>query len=158
MRSFCLSSQHCLCTEVLSDLLLVFAFSCIHGWPCCCLSHSVCSARGSYTLGDIITLELQATMNSVMGEWTALLLRTFQAQAPGSSKSPWSVVFRDALLRRLVLRFVLCRAALTLHATAGANPSNLPKVFPELPKEVGLISRVPVSCVQFDHAQHRLVG
>jgi hypothetical protein len=31
-------------------------------------------------------------MNSVMGEWSALLLRAFQA--PGSAKSPWSVVFR----------------------------------------------------------------
>lgn len=31
-------------------------------------------------------------MNSVMGEWAALALRAFQA--PGSAKSPWSVVFR----------------------------------------------------------------
>lgn len=43
---------------------------------------------------------------------------------------------RDALLRRLTLRFVLCRAALTLHTVAGRNPANLPTVFPELPKEV----------------------
>lgn len=79
-------------------------------------------------------LLLQATMNSVIGEWTALLLRAFNA--PGSPKSPWSVVFRDALLRRLVLRFILCRAVLTLHSTVGSNPANLPKVFPDLPKEV----------------------
>lgn len=43
---------------------------------------------------------------------------------------------RDALLRRLTLRFILCRAALTLHTVAGRNPANLPTVFPELPKEV----------------------
>jgi hypothetical protein len=73
-------------------------------------------------------------MNSVMGEWAALLLRSFQA--PGAPKSPWSVVFRDALLRRLTLRFVLCRAALTLHTSVGGNPANLPRVFPDLPKEV----------------------
>lgn len=79
-------------------------------------------------------------MNAVMGEWTALLLRTFQA--PGAPKSPWSVVFRDALLRRLVLRFILCRAALTLHSSVGHNPANLPKVFPELPKEVSQSSMV----------------
>lgn len=79
---------------------------------------------------------LQATMNSVMGEWTAIMLRAFQA--PGAGKSPWSVVFRDALLRRLVLRFILCRAALTLHSAVGSNPANLPKVFPELPKEVSI--------------------
>ena len=35
---------------------------------------------------------LQSTMNSVMGEWSALVLRAFLA--PGSTKSPWSVVFR----------------------------------------------------------------
>lgn len=35
---------------------------------------------------------LQSTMNSVMGEWSALILRAFQAT--GSTKSPWSVVFR----------------------------------------------------------------
>lgn len=78
----------------------------------------------------------QSTLNSVMGEWSALVLRAFQA--PGSTKSPWSVVFRDALLRRLTLRFVLCRAALTLHTTAGRNPAHLPTVFPELPKEVSV--------------------
>lgn len=127
-------------------------------------------------------VDLQSTMNSVMGEWAALLLRAFQVrrrsldamrlagaccivrrriaglawlsharlltaahvalaagtprvQVPGP-KSPWSVVFRDALLRRLVLRFVLCRAALSLHTSVGRDPANLPKVFPELPKEV----------------------
>lgn len=46
------------------------------------------------------------------------------------------VCHRDALLRRLTLRFVLCRAALTLHTVAGRNPAHLPTVFPELPKEV----------------------
>jgi len=46
------------------------------------------------------------------------------------------VYHRDALLRRLTLRFVLCRAALTLHTVAGRNPAHLPTVFPELPKEV----------------------
>jgi hypothetical protein len=78
-----------------------------------------------------------------MGEWAALLLRSFQA--PGAPKSPWSVVFRDALLRRLTLRFVLCRAALTLHTSVGGNPANLPRVFPELPKEVGAC--VLLSCI-----------
>jgi hypothetical protein len=70
-----------------------------------------------------------------MGDWAGLLLRSFTAGGP---KSPWSVVFRDCLLRRLTLRFVLFRATLALHAGAGSNPANLPKVFPELPKEVGV--------------------
>jgi hypothetical protein len=75
-------------------------------------------------------------MGQVMGEWGALLLRTFQAPGGAPSRSPWSAVFRDALLRRLVLRFILCRAALGLHSTVGANPAHLPRCFPDLPKEL----------------------
>jgi hypothetical protein len=71
-----------------------------------------------------------------MGEWAALLLRSFQATPAGGKASPWSVVFRDALLRRITLRFILCRAALTLHTVTGRSAANLPTVFPELPKEV----------------------
>lgn len=41
---------------------------------------------------DCVSAAPQSTLNSVMGEWAALVLRAFQA--PGSSKSPWSVVFR----------------------------------------------------------------
>lgn len=93
-----------------------------------------CLASGNTDPSIQQLVDLQSTMNSVMGEWSALTLRAFQAT--GSTKSPWSVVFRDALLRRLTLRFVLCRAALTLHTVAGRNPANLPTVFPELPKEV----------------------
>ncbi|WIA13478.1 hypothetical protein OEZ85_007056 [Tetradesmus obliquus] len=93
-----------------------------------------CLAAGNTDPSIQQLVDLQSAMNSVMGEWAALLLRSFQA--PGAPKSPWSVVFRDALLRRLTLRFVLCRAALTLHTSVGGNPANLPRVFPELPKEV----------------------
>lgn len=92
-----------------------------------------CLASGNTDPSTQQLVDLQATMNSVMGEWAALLLRAFQAPGP---KSPWSVVFRDALLRRVTLRFVLCRAALSLHTAVGSNPAHLPRVFPDLPKEV----------------------
>jgi hypothetical protein len=82
-------------------------------------------------------VDLQATMGSVFGEWGALLLRAFAAPGPGAApRSPWAPLFRDALLRRLILRYVLARAALGLHAKAGANPAHLPRCFPDLPKEV----------------------
>jgi hypothetical protein len=71
-----------------------------------------------------------------MGEWAALLLRSFAATSPTAPRSPWSVLFRDALLRRLVLRYVLCRAALGLHAGVGTNSSHLPRCYPDLPKAV----------------------
>lgn len=75
-------------------------------------------------------------MNSVMGEWGALLLRAFASPPGGAPRSPWAVAFRDALLRRLVLRYVLCRAALGLHTKVGTDPAHLPRCYPELPKEV----------------------
>jgi hypothetical protein len=53
-----------------------------------------------------------------MGEWGAAMMHTFAMAGP---RSPWQVVFRDALLRRLVLRFVLCRAALSLHMSVSAE-------------------------------------
>jgi hypothetical protein len=53
-----------------------------------------------------------------MGEWGAAMMHTFAMAGP---RSPWQVVFRDALLRRLVLRFVLCRAALSLHLSVGGR-------------------------------------
>jgi len=73
-----------------------------------------------------------------MGEWGALLLRAFQTSAGASAapRPPWSVLFKDALLRRLVLRYILCRAALGLHSGVGTNSSNLPRCYPDLPRSV----------------------
>ncbi|GBF98142.1 hypothetical protein Rsub_10554 [Raphidocelis subcapitata] len=92
-----------------------------------------CAAAGAADPTPAQLSELQAALGAVMGEWGALLLRTFGAAMP---RSPWAAVFRDALLRRLVLRYVLCRASLALHATVGARPEHLPSCFPELPREV----------------------
>ncbi|KAI8464968.1 MAG: protein SCAI [Monoraphidium minutum] len=104
------------------------------------LTHFLCSPLSAFCLAAGNTepslqqlVDLQATLNSVMAEWGALLQRALQA--PGS-RSPWSAAFRDALLRRLVLRFVLCRGALGLHTAVGSSASHLPRVFPDLPKEV----------------------
>jgi hypothetical protein len=75
-------------------------------------------------------------MGQILAQWGALLLRAFQAPAGPSARSPWAPLFRDALLRRQILRFVLCRATLGLHTTVGASAANLPRCFPDMPKEV----------------------
>ncbi|KAI8476092.1 MAG: protein SCAI [Monoraphidium minutum] len=94
-----------------------------------------CIAAGNTDPSVQQLVDLQATMNAVMGEWGALLLRAFQAPGGGASRSPWSVVFRDALMRRVVLRYILARAALGLHTSVGTNPAHLPRCYPDLPKE-----------------------
>lgn len=60
----------------------------------------------------VVGIVVQSTMNSVMGEWSALVLRAFQA--PGSTKSPWSVVFRWVLQDLQLLPWV----KLYLHVAA----------------------------------------
>jgi hypothetical protein len=72
--------------------------------------------------------QLEAALAQVVSEWGASLARELHA-----SHSRWAVAFQDVLLRRLVLRFVLARALLQLHAAHGAELSYQPACFPELP-------------------------
>ena len=46
----------------------------------------------------------------------------------------WVGMFGDVLLRRLILRFLLCRAALTLHRDYGKIDDLQPTCFPPFPK------------------------
>ncbi|GBF98670.1 hypothetical protein Rsub_11664 [Raphidocelis subcapitata] len=96
---------------------------------------AVCVVAGNTNPTGQQLAELQSTLNSVTAEWAAALL---QALAPGGSGSgsPWAGPLRDALLRRLVLRFVLCRAIITLHGTVGPNAAHHPTCFPQLPGEL----------------------
>lgn len=70
----------------------------------------------------------------MLAEWGAVMMRAFAAA--GAPRSPWSALWRDALLRRVVLRYVLARALLGLHTSVGTNPAHLPRCYPELPREV----------------------
>jgi hypothetical protein len=73
---------------------------------------------------------LEGALGRVLAEWGGVLGRELQHLQGGSR---WGVAFQDVLLRRLVLRFVLARALLQLHAAFGAEPSYQPACFPELP-------------------------
>ena len=46
----------------------------------------------------------------------------------------WVGMFGDVLLRRLILHFLLCRAALSLHKEYGTVEDHQPTCFPPFPK------------------------
>lgn len=48
----------------------------------------------------------------------------------------WSQVFCDPFLRRLLLRFIFCRAVLTLYAPTHKKPEFIPQCLPGLPESV----------------------
>uniref|UniRef100_A0A7C9ASF5 Protein SCAI n=1 Tax=Opuntia streptacantha TaxID=393608 RepID=A0A7C9ASF5_OPUST len=48
----------------------------------------------------------------------------------------WSQVFCDPFLRRILLRFIFCRAVLTLYAPTQKKPEFIPQCLPSLPESV----------------------
>ena len=62
-----------------------------------------------------------------IGEDLALL-------AGGEWNDAWVGLFGDVLLRRLILHFLLCRAALALHNEYGQSEDYQPTCFPPFPE------------------------
>jgi hypothetical protein len=94
---------------------------------------AACVVAGNADPSTQQLVDAQSAVHAVLGGWAALAQRAFTGPA---AKSPWAPLFQDALLRRVILRFVLCRAMLALHATVGQSASHLPRTFPELPREL----------------------
>lgn len=94
---------------------------------------AACVVAGNAEPSTQQLVDAQSAMQATLGGWAALAQRAFSGP---QAKSPWAPLFQDALLRRLVLRFVLCRAMLALHATVGQSAAHLPRAFPELPREL----------------------
>jgi hypothetical protein len=94
---------------------------------------AACVVAGNAEPSTQQLVDAQSAMQACLGGWAALAQRAFSGP---QAKSPWAPLFQDALLRRLVLRFVLCRAMLALHATVGQSAAHLPRAFPELPREL----------------------
>jgi hypothetical protein len=94
---------------------------------------AACVVAGNADPSTQQLVDAQSAVQATLGGWAALAQRAFSGP---QAKSPWAPLFQDALLRRIVLRFVLCRAMLALHATVGQSASHLPRAFPELPREL----------------------
>lgn len=69
-------------------------------------------------------------LSSSLNDW-GLTLATSGALDP-----VWSQVFSDPFLRRLLLRFIFCRAVLALYAPTQKKPEFIPQCVPSLPESV----------------------
>lgn len=102
-----------------------------------CLEHALNDAVAQ--LGEILAVELkQSHWSADSGEVHSL--QTVPASQDGSNSqghvNAWSLAFSDVLLRRLVLRFVLIRAALAMHIATRGSSECQPSCCPALPEAV----------------------
>ncbi|EOA32713.1 hypothetical protein CARUB_v10016016mg [Capsella rubella] len=74
-----------------------------------------------------IFIKAEKLMSSSMNEWASTL-------ATSDTLHPvWSQILKDPFLRRLLLRFIFCRAVLALYTPVLNNQQNQPECFPSLP-------------------------
>ncbi len=86
---------------------------------------------------------MQETVESVLAGWGEAMV---EGGAEGwGAGAAWGALFGDVLARRLILRFVLARAALGLHRAHGRDASLQPTCFPPLleARACRHIARVP---------------
>lgn len=74
--------------------------------------------------------EVNQLLSSSLSDW-GLTLATSRNLDP-----VWSQVFCDPFLRRLLLRFIFCRAVLTLYAPTHKKPDFIPQCLPSLPESM----------------------
>ncbi|EFH58556.1 hypothetical protein ARALYDRAFT_477602 [Arabidopsis lyrata subsp. lyrata] len=78
---------------------------------------------------DILT-KAEKLLSSFMNEWASTL-------ATSDTLHPvWSQILKDPFLRRLLLRFIFCRAVLALYTPVFNNKQNQPECFPSLPESL----------------------
>lgn len=75
----------------------------------------------------------QEVAEGVLAGWGERLAAEGGGEGWGTGQ-PWGALFGDVLMRRLILRFLLCRAALALHTTHSRDTSLQPTCFPALPE------------------------
>ncbi|KAH7296983.1 hypothetical protein KP509_26G047400 [Ceratopteris richardii] len=81
------------------------------------------------TAAQAIHDQLEALMTSLTLEWGKLL-------STSSLDYVWARIMWDPFLRRLLIRFIFCRACLALHTGYGSKIKSLPRCLPALPKEM----------------------
>ncbi|CAH8259186.1 unnamed protein product [Arabidopsis lyrata] len=78
---------------------------------------------------DILT-KAEKLLSSFMNEWASTL-------ATSDTLHPvWSQILKDPFLKRLLLRFIFCRAVLALYTPVFNNKQNQPECFPSLPESL----------------------
>ncbi len=75
----------------------------------------------------------QEVVEGVLAGWGERLAAEGGGEGWGTGQ-PWGALFGDVLMRRLILRFLLCRAVLALHTTHSRDTSLQPTCFPALPE------------------------
>ncbi|CAN7009760.1 unnamed protein product [Brassica rapa subsp. trilocularis] len=82
---------------------------------------------GSDIETDVFT-KGERVLSSSMNEWASTLA------ASDTLHPVWSQILKDPFLRRLLLRFIFCRAVLALYTPVFNNKQNQPECFPSLPE------------------------
>lgn len=72
----------------------------------------------------------ESMLSSAIAEWEVILCNSENLH------QVWAQVLPDPFLRRLILRFIFCRAALSLISTLRKNNEQLPDCLPSLPEPV----------------------
>ena len=85
----------------------------------------------------------QEAVEGVLAGWGERLAAEGGGEGWGTGQ-PWGALFGDVLMRRLILRFLLCRAALALHTAHSADTRLQPTCFPALPE-----ARPPLLCLRW---------
>ncbi|KAL2892625.1 Protein SCAI [Bienertia sinuspersici] len=90
------------------------------------LLNSICNV--GFLMTQDVYQSADKLLSSAFNNWGLSLA------ASGTLDPVWSQVFCDPFLRRLLLRFVFCRAVLTLYAPTHTNPAFVPECIPSLPE------------------------
>uniref|UniRef100_A0A1J3GWZ2 Protein SCAI n=1 Tax=Noccaea caerulescens TaxID=107243 RepID=A0A1J3GWZ2_NOCCA len=77
-----------------------------------------------------VFIKAEKLLSSFMNEWASTLA------ASDTLHPVWSQILKDLFLRRLLLRFIFCRAVLGLYTAILNNKQNQPECFPSLPESL----------------------
>ncbi|XP_010463810.1 PREDICTED: protein SCAI-like [Camelina sativa] len=77
-----------------------------------------------------IFVKAEKLLSSSMNDWASTLATS------DTLHLVWSQTLKDPFLRRLLLRFIFCRAVLALYSPVSNNKQNQPECFPSLPESL----------------------
>ncbi|XP_065047890.1 uncharacterized protein LOC135583406 isoform X2 [Musa acuminata AAA Group] len=90
----------------------------------------------------------ESLLSSALAEWEVALCTSY------SLDQVWAQVLSDPFLRRLILRFVFCRAVISLFCSSGDSAGHLPECLPNLPESLSPESAV--TQIYIHHLAERL--